>query len=961
MSDDILQSFIDELCAYGTPPAHPSEIKADDKWHDIDLAGDPPKSKKGFYRLKIENNFGVGNYGHRSWGDTQKFTSKANRKFTPEERKVWEEQREIAKKAQEEQQTKEWNDISKQALAVWDKSTPAAIHPYGTRKKIKLYSARINDDNLVIPMYADSRLFMIQIITPAGDKLFSWKREDGSWVEGGRKKGCFCPMTDAAEDKSVIVITTGYATGATIREATGFPVVVAFDDSNLIYVAKAIRLKYPDAKILIASDNDQWTLLGKYRDKIPEGIEPKKLPGNDPLWKEWREKGWLANSGVTSGQNAAREINGFNIEPEFPDDDPEKRTDYNDLAVSESLGAVKDRIQLVLAPPLHAPVLVEKAPISVSDPTPPAPENDSQADGGEYYEPDYDSMYGVGEDESHMLSGDFGLPFRVLGYDGGTFYYFPFKQRQIISLTAGAHSINNLLQLASLSQWQSFFSSENGNQTAIGQIATLATNALMRRAEERGVFNEADRVRGCGAWSDAGRAILHCGDVIYVDGVPTDPKAVSSRYVYIAAQKIFTPGEVALSSAEARKLRDICESCSWENKLSGSLLAGWLVIAPICSMLEWRPHIWLTGQAESGKTTVMNKIIKAALGPIAHSVDGGTSEPAIRAGLGYDGRPLIYDEAEAESNAQRTTMQGVLSLARKASSGQVVVKFGQPSFKAQFCACFSAINPPVKDFADETRIVMMVLKKNRGSKSEEEYKKLLKKIEILTPEYHEALLTRIINNMGSLLTNIKVFRAAGRTVFDAARLSDQMAPMLAGLYLLSNTGVITEEKAEAWLREQDWTFHTAVNDEPDPVRLVHRIATSIIRAAPPGLSARDYSIGELILTAAGLEPGASPAEVRFADNTLRRYSIVSRRDGVVVGNKNNNLENILKDTPWTSWARTLSDVAGSTKTPSSIYFAPGDKQRGVKLPMDMFYEGEAQLELYVENKNREDEEEEVKF
>ena len=55
----------------------------------------------------------------------------------------------------------------------------------------------------------------------------------------------------------MFVIAEGYATGASVHEATGQAVVVAFDAGNLEPVAEAIRRKYPDSSIIIAGDCDK--------------------------------------------------------------------------------------------------------------------------------------------------------------------------------------------------------------------------------------------------------------------------------------------------------------------------------------------------------------------------------------------------------------------------------------------------------------------------------------------------------------------------------------------------------------------------------------------------------------------------------------------------------------------------------------------------------------------------------
>ncbi|HYS42756.1 MAG TPA: DUF3987 domain-containing protein, partial [Geobacteraceae bacterium] len=118
-----------------------------------------------------------------------------------------------------------------------------------------------------------------------------------------------------AKDKTV-VIAEGYATGATIHQATGHCVLVAFDSGNLKAVAKAVREKRPDFRIILAADNDQFT-------------EP--------------------NVGVVKATEAARAVKGLLAFPVFQDTGS-RSTDFNDLALLESPDLVKEIIEAAAAP-----------------------------------------------------------------------------------------------------------------------------------------------------------------------------------------------------------------------------------------------------------------------------------------------------------------------------------------------------------------------------------------------------------------------------------------------------------------------------------------------------------------------------------------------------------------------------------------------------------------------------------
>ena len=144
----------------------------------------------------------------------------------------------------------------------------------------------------------DGEIQSIQTIAPDGRKLFH---------KGGTVKGFYYSIGKPTDN---IVIAEGYATGATIHEATGYGVVVAFNAGNISSVAQAVRGKYPDADIIIAGDNDQHT----------DG-----------------------NPGVTKATEAAEDINALLAIPQFKDTSTNP-TDYNDLARLDGADIVRHQI-----------------------------------------------------------------------------------------------------------------------------------------------------------------------------------------------------------------------------------------------------------------------------------------------------------------------------------------------------------------------------------------------------------------------------------------------------------------------------------------------------------------------------------------------------------------------------------------------------------------------------------------
>jgi putative DNA primase/helicase len=139
-------------------------------------------------------------------------------------------------------------------------------------------------------------LHSLQVIDPEGGKRFQ---------PGGRIKGCYHAI---GKPEGVLIVCEGYATGASIHEATGYAVAVAFNAGNLESVALALHQKYPALQLIMAADDD-W-----------------KTPGNP---------------GMTKATQAARAVGGRVAVPTFPADRPVKATDFNDLHQLAGLDAVR--------------------------------------------------------------------------------------------------------------------------------------------------------------------------------------------------------------------------------------------------------------------------------------------------------------------------------------------------------------------------------------------------------------------------------------------------------------------------------------------------------------------------------------------------------------------------------------------------------------------------------------------
>lgn len=524
------------------------------------------------------------------------------------------------------------------------------------------------------------------------------------------------------------------------------------------------------------------------------------------------------------------------------------------------------------------------------------------------------------------------VPFRYLGYNREQYYYLPRGKGQIVALKAGEHRELRMLEIAPMEYWRIRLNLPVDAKIAKEEWLALA-DWLMRNSEQSGIFDET-KIRGRGAWIDGKNVMVHTGSEVLIDRKATPPDAVKSSYVYeVASPWEFGFGKPA-GNAEANKLVQICKRLTWAEGMSAALLAGWCVIAPVSGALAWRPHIWITGPASSGKTTALNDIVGRIVGPAAERFDGKTTEAAVRQTLGYDARPVIIDEAEGEDQAGVLRMQGLLDLARVASSGGVLAKGSANhrvvKFSVRSCFCFSAINTSVRHHADESRISKLVLIPNSAPDREAHYEDLKRDIDTtFTLEYASRMFARTIDHLQTLLKNVDVFTSAAAVVFHSRRAADQLGPMLAGYYLCHSTQVVTQARAEEFIREHDWSDYVSLGSDPDETRMFQYIMSRPVRVTTGGI-AHDMTIGTA-LEEAKKDGGdrKSPYGAALAAKGIKY------EDGMIaISDSAENTRALFRDMPqWQSdWKRTLRNMPGAVKSPKAERFGPGMVTKVTWLP-----------------------------
>jgi putative DNA primase/helicase len=530
------------------------------------------------------------------------------------------------------------------------------------------------------------------------------------------------------------------------------------------------------------------------------------------------------------------------------------------------------------------------------------------------------------------------LPFRPLGFDHGIYYYLPAAACQVTALTAAQHNKSHFLQLAPLEWWAGGFGDERGRIDW-----DSAQNAIMGACIAQGVYDPS-RVRGRGAWADADRVVLHLGNRLVINGrshpITRLPSRFSSFYFYENAKAIDGPGADILPDAVCANVRLIAERFRWETPASANLLLGWIVLAPVCGSLKWRPHIWVTGGAGTGKTTILGSFMKPMLGGMFEGATGGTTEAGLRGQLRSDAIPVVFDELEQNELKDKMQVQNILALARIASSegGKIykgTTNGGSNTFEIRSMFCVSSINVALIQRADLDRFCVLGLRKDHMDKDDwTEFEQQI--LETCTEENGRRLVARTLQQIPAIRKNAKTLAAALSRRF-GQRFGDQYGTLLAGAWTLEpgGGGELSLQQAIEWINMMDWESREVEATDADEVKCLNHILQALIQVD----GGKRMSVLELVQMAQRGVIFAIPGRDHPSDEIetiLGRYGLKVTSGLLAVANNSTNLQALLKDTPWAgnAYRQALRRVTGATTSANTIRFKGCGVARATLVPLE---------------------------
>lgn len=286
------------------------------------------REKRGWYhlheiRLPSGEDLIVGSYG--VWRGADNHATKVElrkKELSAEQRDSLRKRLAEDKRRAEQARKADAARAAERATKAWKGCTEQGDCEYLHRKGVRGHGVRYSPQGaIVIPMQdVAGNIHGLQIIRGRNPGRAGKRLDKEFWPAGLVKKGHFHQI-GMATGAAVLLVAEGYATAATLYEATGLPVAVAFDAGNLGPVAAALHKRHKTARILICADDDSFS---------------------------------AGNPGITCASAAAMEVGGAYVAPTFADTAARqaafdtkgtKLTDFNDLHAAEGLHVVRAQVE----------------------------------------------------------------------------------------------------------------------------------------------------------------------------------------------------------------------------------------------------------------------------------------------------------------------------------------------------------------------------------------------------------------------------------------------------------------------------------------------------------------------------------------------------------------------------------------------------------------------------------------
>lgn len=446
-------------------------------------------------------------------------------------------------------------------------------------------------------------------------------------------------------------------------------------------------------------------------------------------------------------------------------------------------------------------------------------------------------------------------------------------------------------------------------------------------------------LRRTGLWRDGECITAHLGDRLLVDG-ELSTEMVRDGYIYEKGRRVACDTVSALEVAGCQIFLDVTQMFPWTNSRYVPIYAGWCVLAFIGGALDWRPHIWVTGKAESGKSKLVKNVTLPVLSGMVLNIGGASTMAGIGQALKGRSCPVVFDEMEGDDTATNHRIKSILRMVRGASveTGAEVARGtanGTPRMEdIRSMFYFSSVAHSLEGAANTSRTEVVELDNALFAQPWSEVAEAAKGLQ---GDYGARFAGRAIRMIPVIRQNIEVFTEAFyKAKLGSARDFDMLAAFMSGYTSLLCDNVVTVEWASALIAQYNWKVERVkVRDEDDLWRYILdcEILVEFDTNARRNFHA---TVGELLdfaigFVALGEEP---PISMEKSAQVLGRFGIAIEGQWIYVRNGAQRIREALSGTRWDGkFEGTLKRIAGARLTDNSMRFGPGTpKGRALMIP-----------------------------
>lgn len=424
------------------------------------------------------------------------------------------------------------------------------------------------------------------------------------------------------------------------------------------------------------------------------------------------------------------------------------------------------------------------------------------------------------------------LPFVMLGEADGRYYFYIPKTQVLFDTATEGMTTNTLLYLAPLDWWIAKFPKVGKGGFTLDK--DRAIDWINREQQEAGSF--ADRkIYGAGTDRIDGRLLVNCGNIVFLDGVETDER-IGDGFLIKPEARISDPYQ----HEPEFDYQQVVDVLSTFNTDDPDLILGWICLAPICGLLTWRPHIWLTGRRGSGKSTLEHKVIGRLLGDWKIAVQGtATTEAGIRKAIGSSSLPVIFDEAEASkkeiNDRNMARILQLITVSSTESEAKIAKGNGKKgeAYRIRNMFCLACTQPPELNPAEQSRISAVTMEAVPHGK-------------VFRFDPVGNFVSRQVQECDKILEIVNESIKVVTELLDDGRFADQYGALYgAAIYMRANGMITLEQVRDILLRDYTDKLKqkkSAVDDDADePKVFLQRLMNNMIRQGT-----FTYTISEIV-------------------------------------------------------------------------------------------------------------------